>query len=381
MIHEGTGATTRHVMFVISGLERGGAEAQLVEICVALSARGWNVTVLSFLPFSPNSWSSELKGTGVRLLTLNARRDYLKFVSFVHAVRIVRRLKPDVVVGFMYHGIMTARIAGRITGVPANISSVHNERHGSFRELVMRATDGLTDAVTVLSGHLASELAHRRVADSSHVHVIPNSVDVARFAMRLYGYPTRKLLRVAHDQFLWLAVGRLDHAKDYPNLLNAFSALSKSHPNTRLMIAGDGPLKSELDSLIQHLDIEGRVSLLGLRQDMPALYAASDAFVLSSAWEGMPNVVLEAMASATPVVATAVGAVPEVITDGESGLVVPPHDHQALAHAMERMMELPAQTRQAYRMAGYDRVLTEFSRESVIDKWEDLFHRLLSDRA
>ena len=376
-----TGATTRHVMFVISGLERGGAEYQLVTTAAGLSERGWNVTVLSYLPFSPDSWASELQGTDIRLFTLNASSGMLKYAGPLGALMAVKRFRPDILVGFMYHGIMTARIAGRLTGVPANVSSIHSDRHGPLRERIMRATDGLTDAVTVLSGHLASELAHRRVADSSHVHVIPNSVDVARFAMRLYGYPTRKLLRVAHDQFLWLAVGRLDHAKDYPNLLNAFSALAQRHPNTRLMIAGDGPLKSELDSLIQHLGIEGRVSLLGLRQDMPALYAASDALVLSSAWEGMPNVVLEAMASATPVVATSVGAVPEVITDGESGLVVPPHDHQALAHAMERMMELPAQTRQAYRMAGYDRVLTEFSRESVIDKWEDLFHRLLSDRA
>ena len=164
----------------------------------------------------------------------------------------------------------------------------------------MRATDGLTDAVTVLSQHLATELAQRRVAASSHIHVIPNSVDVARFAMRLYGDRTRELFRVARDQFLWLAVGRLDEAKDYPNLLNAFSALSKSHPNTLLMIAGDGPLKSDLHSMVQRMDMDSRVHLLGLRQDMPAIYAASDALVLSSAWEGMPNVVLEAMAFKNP---------------------------------------------------------------------------------
>ena len=206
-MHEETAATPRHVMFVISGLERGGAEAQLVGICAALSARGWNVTVLSFLPFSPNSWSSELKGTGVRLLTLNARRDYLKFVSFAHAVRIAKRLKPDVLVGFMYHGIMTARIAGRIIGVRANVSSVHNERHGSLREWVMRATDGLTDAVTVLSRHLASELAQRRIAALSHIHVIPNSVDVARFDAGVCRDQTREEISVT-EKPLSVARGR-----------------------------------------------------------------------------------------------------------------------------------------------------------------------------
>ena len=328
-------------------------------------------------PFPPTRGAAELDNTGVSLLTLNASSRLRKFCSFVDAVRNIRRLKPDILVGLMFHGIMTARIAGRLTGVPAIVSSIHSERDAPLRERIMRATDGLTDAVTVLSQHLATELAQRRVAASSHIHVIPNSVDVARFAMRLYGDRTRELFRVARDQFLWLAVGRLDEAKDYPNLLNAFSALSKSHPNTLLMIAGDGPLKSDLHSMVQRMDMDSRVHLLGLRQDMPAIYAASDALVLSSAWEGMPNVVLEAMASRTPVVATSVGAVPEVITDGESGLVVPPHDHQALAHAMKRMMELPEKTRQALGQVGYDRALSEFSRESVIDKWEDLFERLL----
>ena len=368
-------------MFVISGLERGGAEYQLVTTAAGLSERGWNVTVLSYLPFSPDSWASELQCTNIRLFTLNASTGMLKYAGLLGAVTAVKRLKPDVLVGFMFHGIMTARIAGRLSGVPAIVSSVRNERDGPLRERIMRATDGLTDAVTVLSQHLATELVNRQVAASSHVHVIPNSVDVARFAMRLYGDRTRERFRVGRDQFLWLAVGRLDEAKDYPNLLNAFSALAQRHPNTRLMIAGDGPLKSDLHSMVQRMDIDSRVHFLGLSQDMSSLYAASDALVLSSAWEGMPNVVLEAMASRTPVVATSVGAVPEVITDGESGLVVPPHDHQALAHTMERMMELPAKTRHALGQAGYDRVLSEFSRESVIDKWEDLFDRLLSDRA
>ena len=333
-MHQETAATPRHVMFVISGLERGGAENQLVATAASLSARGWNVTVLSFLPSSTSSWSSELENTGVSLLTLNASSGLRKYYSFVDAVRHIRRLKPDILVGFMFHGIMTARIAGRLTSVSANVSSIHNELDGSFREFVMRVTDSLTDAVTVLSRHIASELVRRRVIALSHVQVIPNLVDVAGFDTRVCRDRTRGEMGLAEDQFLWLAVGRLSEAKDYPNLLHAFSALSQRYPDARLLIAGDGPLRSYLDSMIQRLGMEDLVRLLGLRLDMPNLYAASDALVLSSAWEGMPVVVLEAMASATPVVATSVGAVPEVVSDGVSGLIVPPHDHEALANAM-----------------------------------------------
>ena len=381
MSHMETGATPRHVMFVISGLERGGAEYQLVTTAAELSKRGWKVTVLSYLPFSPDSWASELQGANVTLFTLNVSKGTLKFTALLAALRVIKRFKPDVLVGFMFHGIMTARVAGRLGGAPAIISSIHSERDSWFRKLAMRATDGLTDSVTALSQHLATDLAQRRVAARDHIDVIPNSVDVPHFARRFFGYPTRKLLRVADDQFLWLAAGRLDEAKDYPNLLHAFSELSNGRPNARLIVAGEGPLRSEIESLIQRLGIEERVSLLGLRQDMFALYAASDALVLSSAWEGMPNVVLEAMASKVPVVATSVGAVSEVVAEGVSGLIVPPHDHEALANAMARMMDIPEVTREVLGWAGHDRVLSEFSRESVIDKWEDLFDGLLSDRA
>ena len=372
-----SGAMTRHVMFVISGLERGGAENQLVGTAAALSTRGWNVTVLSFLPFSNNSWATDLENTGVSLLTLNASSGFRKYFSLVDVLRHIRRLKPDILVGFMFHGIMAVRVAGLLAGERANVSSIHSDRHSTFREFVMRATDRLTDAVTVLSRHLASELTCRRVASLSHIHVIPNSVNIARFETGLCRSTTREQMGVTEHQFLWLAAGRLDDAKDYPNLLEAFSVLYRQHPDARLLIAGDGPLKSRLNAMIQHLGMDGRVRLLGLRLDMPALYAASDALVLSSEWEGMPNVVLEAMASGRPVVSTSVGAVPEIIADGESGLIVPPHDHKALAGSMERMMDLPEKTRKAFGRAGYEHVRREFSQEKVIDKWEDLFERLL----
>ena len=164
---------TRHVMFVTSGLERGGAENQLVGTAAALSDRGWNVTVLSFLPFSANSWATELENTGVSLLTLSASSGLRKYCSFVDAVRHIRRLKPDILVGFMFHGIMAARIAGRLTGVSANVSSIHSERDGTFRERILGATDRLTDAVTVMSRHLASELVRRQVMSNPMCTLFP----------------------------------------------------------------------------------------------------------------------------------------------------------------------------------------------------------------
>ena len=120
--------------------------------------------------------------------------------------------------------------------------------------------------------------------------------------------------------------------------------------------------------------------LLGLRDDVAELYGASDALALSSAWEGMPNVVLEAMASGRPVVATTVGAVPEMVADGETGFVVPPGDQAALAGAMGRMMGLAPEERRAMGEAGRRAVRERHSVGSVLDGWEELFGRLLAGK-
>ena len=366
-------------MFVISGLERGGAERQLVIVANALAARGWRVTVLSYLTFSETSLRAEVDEARVRLVSLNASGGLGKLAGLARAAGIVRRARPDVLVGSMFHGIMTVRMAGRLCGVPAVVSAVRNEVHGRMRERALGVTGRLTDAVTVMSESLASRLAERGVASRSRLVVIPNAVEVGRYVDGGCSPERRRALGVCDDEFAWLAVGRLAPQKDYAGLLRAFGALGERR--ARLWIAGDGPLRGELARLVEELGLSERVRLLGLRDDMAALYGACDALVLSSAWEGMPNVVLEAMASARPVVATAVGAVPEMVADGETGFVVPPGDHAALAGAMGRMMDLAPEERRAMGEAGQRAVRERHSVESVVDGWEELFGRLLEDKA
>ena len=367
-------------MFVTAGLEVGGAERQLVIVANALAQRGWKVTVLSYLPFSDRSLRAEVDESRVSLLSLNVRGGVGKLAGVAKAVAVVRRARPDVLAGFMFHGMMTARIAGRLAGVPAVVSAVRSEAHGRARERVMGATGWLTDAVTVMSDSLASHIAERGVAAPSRLVVIPNAVDFDRYAAAGCRERTRRELGVGADEFLWLAAGRLTPAKDYPGLLRAFAALA-GRRRARLLIAGDGPLRGELARLVDELGLSGCVRLLGLRDDLPELYRACDALALSSAWEGMPNVVLEAMASSTPVVATAVGAVPEMVAHGETGFVVLPGDHAALAGAMERMMDLAPEERRALGEAGCRLVRARHSVDGVVDMWEELFGRLLESKS
>jgi glycosyltransferase involved in cell wall biosynthesis len=136
-----------------------------------------------------------------------------------------------------------------------------------------------------------------------------------------------------------------------------------------LAIAGDGPLRGSLETLAAELRIDPAVRFLGRRTDVPDLLRAADGLVLSSAWEGSPNVILEAMAAAVPVVATDVGGVPELVRSGETGIVVPPRNTRALAEAMRCLMTLPAEERQALGARARDIVEREHSLDAMRTSW------------
>ena len=372
--------TKPRVLFVISGLGRGGAENQLVQIAGALVSRGWQVTILTLLVPSRSSLADILEDTDVEIVSLDASSFWGRIKGVRLATYAIRRFRPHIVVGLMFHGMLVARICGRIAQVPAIVSSIHSERHGSHREALLRLTDHLSDAVVTMSPRLATRLADERVADARHTYVIANGIDVSKFQTRPDAKEIRYGLGIRDDEFLWLAVGTLRPEKDYPNLIRAVASLTERQPNARLVIAGEGPDLKDISDVICDSGLAGQITLLGLRDDLPDLYHTSDAFVLSSMIEGMPLVVLEAMACSKPVVATSVGAVREVVSDGETGFVVPPEDHHALADAMYRMMTVPPGVRHAMGEAGFRRMKEEFSLGRVVDQWEDLFRRLLQEK-
>jgi glycosyltransferase involved in cell wall biosynthesis len=182
----------------------------------------------------------------------------------------------------------------------------------------------------------------------------------------------------AEDDFVWLAAGRAVPAKDFDNLLAAFRIVHAENPRARLWIAGergkaplgpfDGPECGESNG----------VRWLGLRNNMPATIAAADAFVLSSAWEGMPLVVGEAMAMEKPVVATDVGGVRELM--GDAGLIVPAKDPDALAAAMLRIMHISKDDRIAMGQAGRARICRHFDMRAKVEEWQALYEHLLGNR-
>lgn len=369
------------IALLTTGLGKGGAETQLVRLARHLRRRGWSVLVISIL--EPASFVDLLEGDGIPVERLGMDRARPDPIALLRLVRILKRDRPDVLLSFMYHANVLGRLAGRAAGVPAIVASIRNERFGgAWRERLERWTEPLSDSTITNSQLAARSLVERGVVRRERLRVIPNGIPTASFDRPPDHSPAvaRESLGVPEGAFLWLAVGHLEEQKDYPTLLEAIRTLSEGDANPHLWIAGEGSRRGDLAGLADSLGIASRVKLLGIRHDVPDLLHAADAYVMSSAWEGMPNAVMEAHAASRAVVATRVGGIPELVEDEVSGFLVPPRDPPALSAAMLRMMKMAEEERASMGAAGRSLVEENFDVEKVMRTWEEHLTSLISRR-
>lgn len=368
------------VLALITSLGIGGAERQLCSVAEALTKRGLHVTLVTML--EPTSQSAHFTPAGVPVTTLHMTKGRLSIRSLREAVRTTKEIKPHVILSFNYPANVLGRLLGAVCRVPVVITSLQNTFFGGIhRDIVLRLTDCLTTLNVPNSDCGANALIRRHVATRSKTVVIWNGIDVVQ-----WNRDARNPGESANDPkrepgaFQWIAVGRLEPQKDYSTLLAACQILAKGTASFRLWIAGSGPLNNQLREELQRRSLEGVVEFIGRRSDIPGLLARCDAFVLSSAWEGSPNVVLEAMTVGLPVVATAVGGVPELIKPNETGYLVPPREPQSLASAMLDMMS--RSTEQRLRMGEAARALVDahYSLEAVVNRWESLIRSAVGNK-
>jgi glycosyltransferase involved in cell wall biosynthesis len=363
------------VVLLTTGLARAGAEKQLVLLARQLRERGDEVLVVKMLP--SDGYVPELQALGVTVTTLKLRPG-ARALSFVASgTRLLRAWQPDVLISFVYQAAMLGRIAGRLGGVPVIISSLRNERQKARRrDLLLKLTDRLGSVTTTNSTLTAEALTRSGTVDPDRLIVIPNGIEVAHYGHRPgQRAAVRRELGIREHEFLWLAAGRLAPQKDFDNLLAAAALLARDGRLGQLRIAGRGPLEQSLAQRITELRIADRVALLGLREDLPAVMAAADGFVLSSAYEGLPNVVMEALASGLPVVGTRVGGTAELVQEQVSGFLVPPRDAAALAAAMDRLARTPEDVRRQMGAAGRVHVAAHYSVGHARDSWLALIDR------
>jgi glycosyltransferase involved in cell wall biosynthesis len=282
----------------------------------------------------------------------------------------------------MFHANLLGRISRKPAGVPILISTIHNMYEGArWRELANRYTAPLSDVTTIISQKSAERMIQVGAISRERLKVIPNGVDTMRYS---HSEAARKELRDefnAHGSFIWLAVGRFAEAKDHANMIRAYQRARQVKGDSLLLLAGEGSMRKQAEDLTEELGLNGQVKFLGVRNDIPELMSAADAYLMSSSWEGMPLVLLEAASCRLPIAATDVGGNSEVVVEGMTGFLVPPKDPEKLAGAMLRLMSLTETERQAMGLSGRNYVEEHYSLDRITDRWEELYHKLMKKEA
>ena len=361
---------TVRIAFCITDLDPGEAERALVQLVARLNRARWEPAVFCLAGEGP--LAGQLRAAGVRVVCLGASHwPYLG--AMARLVRELQRFQPAILQTFLFHANLAGRVAAKMAGVRSVISGIRvAEKRSRFPLSIDRWTNRLVKVNVCVSQAVADFSVSEARLPCQKVVVIPNGVDVANFAnarpadLSAFG--------ISPESRVFVSIGRLDRQKGFDDLIKAAALVIPSHPEAHFVIAGEGPERERLSRLITGKNMADRVHLAGWRADISELLAASYALVLPSLWEGMPNVVLEAMAAGLPIVATRVEGVPELVVDGQTGLLVAPHDAPALATAVETLLADPKAAR-AMGSLGQKRVAAEFTWEQMTARYEELYSR------
>ncbi len=349
----------------------GGAETMLAHLATGLRARGHHVELL--IPARGSGWlDAQLRGVDVPSRPLSLGR--VRWTPVAEIRRAMADMKADVLHSHMIGLAMfgAAATAGSRVRHVITMHGTGHETSAARRRWALRAALRASDAPIAVSDGLRRELRGLigRVAD--RMDVLPNGVPERHGARDA----TRASLGVAPDELLVVAVGNLFHNKNHAALLDALGRIP-ADVRWRLVIAGRREDAADsLDERIAALGWRQRVHLLGPRDDVPDLLAASDVFAMPSLNEALPMALLEAMFSGTAIVASSVGGIPEAVRDGQEGVLVPPGDVETLAAALARVLT-DAQLRRTLGEAARARARTQYGVDRMVAAHEALYTRLV----
>jgi glycosyltransferase involved in cell wall biosynthesis len=357
----------RNICFLTGTLGQGGAERQLYYMLRALKDAGHRLTVLCFT--RGEYWESRIAALGVPVIWVGQRTGAVARVLAI--VSEIRRLRPDILQSSHFYTNLPAAIVGRLFRIPA-IGAMRNDcisevaANGSVRgRLNLRAP-----RLIAANSRLGIRNARAIGIPDRRLFFLPNVVDTNEF---LAGG------RRSHQAIRVVTAGRMVEQKRHDRFLRLLARLrdTVSRPVEGLIV-GDGPLRSSLQRQARELGLnEPSLIFGGLSQRMHDVYKAADVFVLTSDWEGTPNVVLEAMASGVPVVSTDIGGVADLIEDGISGFLVKPDAAEDLAARVAQLVE-DASLRDTLAKNARQRVEVNFSHLRLPGHFESLYATALT---
>jgi len=352
-----------HLLFLTPGLGKGGAETQLLKVATESSAT-YEVLIIALKPI--NNFSEDLKIRGIKVLFLQKWKTHF-FSNLITLISTLRSFKPTVVIAFMFVAIIVARLL-KVFFKYKLISSVRNSVIGKKWSLLYKLTYKLDDAV-VFNSNASKKNFERLKIISDNSLVINNAISIP--------VDDQIKVAVASDPFVWISMAHFRPSKDYDTLFEAIKLLQNQ--NFRVDIIGHLNNLAWPARKINDLGIQTQVRLLGFKKNALEYLNTSNALVLSSFNEGMPNAILEAMSFGKPVVASAIDGINELLTNSGCGLLFEAGNANDLADKMKITMNLSNEQVCEISSKGRSYILEHFADQTVKGQWMTLIRRFSSD--
>jgi len=357
----------------------GGAGQQNYLLAKSLSRERFDLTVAHGLGY-PLDREFERLGLPVRHLSMSRKISPLvNLRGFFQIQRLIKQGRFDVVCTSCSIAGLMGRIAAARANVPTRIHVLHvyasrpyqNKAKQAIYRWIERGLDRITTRYIAVSEAAKMYGVNTGIMSADKVDVVFNAVEPTSSSRRS-GEEMRRVLGLEEHKRVVGTLGRYEYQKGIRYLLEAAPAVLARQPDTQFLIVGEGPLRPQLEAQAKSLKIDHAVRFTGWRDDVPDVLRVMDLFCLASLWETFGLVLVEAMLAGLPVVATRVDAVPEVVADEETGVLVPPRDAPALAEAILRLIEDGAE---ASRMgtAGLERATRLFSMDAMVAGYERVF--------
>jgi len=343
------------VLHPITRLTLGGSSENTIASCVALDRAGYQCLVATSFRESDASSLDDARRRGCRVVDIPALGREIAplgdLAALAELVRSIRRERPAIV----HTHTSKAGFIGRLAAVIARVPAVIHQPHGHIfygyysprRTAVFTALERMaarwTDRIITLTDRGAAEHLARGIGRAEQYVTVPSGVPTAE--LRATAPPrgeARARLGLDPDAFVVVGLGRLVPIKGFDLLVRALPAVAEQVPSARVLLVGDGAERQRLEAVAASLDVTRQLRLAGETLDVAAYLAAADVVAVPSRNEGMGRVIVEAMALGLPVVATAVGGIPDVVTDGECGRLIAPEDVDALSAALIELGRDPA---------------------------------------
>jgi len=374
MTKNSTAPRKTRLVQITHDLDLGGLQQVVYNICRTIDRNKFDVSVICLR--ERGCFAADVEALGIPVYLVEQKADGVDYFGFFKVARLLREIGADVIHTHNTQPFMDGTIGAMLAGVSTVIHTDHARVFpDKTRYMVIEKLMSLyAYRVVGCSQHTSQQLIRYEKISPSKIVTIPNGIDGSRFEVSIDKQAKRAELGLRPSgPVMGLAV-RLSDQKGITFLLKAMPTILKSHPDTTLLIAGDGDLKSALQQEAADLGIGANVVFCGPRKDIPELLKLLDIYVLPSKWEGLPMVILEAMAAGCPVVATNVGGNATAVIDGTTGRLIPPESPDALIKALVPLLDSES-LRAQYATQARKLFDEKFTADAMTRQYERLYMR------